>query len=69
MSGVTEIRNALAELPSNERAEVAAYILGGLPSPYHDVSDEEVYRRSEELDSGKVKALTHQEFLDACGRS
>jgi len=69
MLKVAEIRDAVAHLPSGERAEIAAFILGGLEETHYWVDDKEVHRRSAELESGEVKALTHEEFLKACGRS
>ena len=69
MTKVAEIREAVAVLPSGERAELAAFLLGGLDNTHYWVDDDEVRRRSSELDSGEVKGLTHEEFLKACGRS
>ena len=66
MLKVSEICNEVSQLPSQERAEVAAYILGGLSDAPYDVDDEEVHRRSAELDSGAVKAISHEEFLKDC---
>ena len=68
MTKVSEIREAAAELPSGDRAELAAFLLGGLDNTHYAVDDAEVRRRSDELDSGAVKGLTHEEFLKACGR-
>ena len=68
MSKVSAICSEVSQLPTEERAEVAAYILGGLSDTPYTVSDEEVHRRSAELDSGAVKAISHEEFLKACGR-
>lgn len=68
MLKVSEICNEVSQLPSQDRAEVAAYILGGLSDNPYTVDADEVHRRSAELDSGEVKAISHEEFLKACGR-
>ena len=57
---LTEIKNALAELPDSKRGSVAAWLLDSLP-PHsdEDATEEgvaEAARRREELDSGRVKA-------------
>ena len=54
-------RHALA-LSEPERASLAASLLQTLDSPIPDIPDEEVDRRDAELDSGKVKPLSHEEF-------
>ena len=69
MAKLAEIRNTLAKLPREERAELAAFLLEDLDALHDWVGDEEVARRSDELDSGVEKGLTQEEFLKACGRS
>ncbi|MGJ8655085.1 MAG: addiction module protein [Akkermansiaceae bacterium] len=68
MLKVSEICSEVSQLPPQERAEIAAYILEGLSDAPYTVSDDEVHRRSAELNSGEVKAISHEEFLKACGR-
>jgi hypothetical protein len=68
MTKVAEICEAVADLPSADRAELAAFLLAGLDNTHYWVEDEEVERRRAELDSGAVKGLTHEDFLKACGR-
>lgn len=68
MMKVAEIRTKAAELPREDRAELAAFLLGGLNDTHHWVDDDEVIRRSEEFDSGIEKGLTQEEFMKACGR-
>lgn len=67
MSRILELRKAAIELSSPERAELAAFLLGTLDEAHHWVDDDEVSRRSEELDSGVVRGLTREEFTRACG--
>ena len=67
MSPILELRKAATELSAPERAELAAFLLGTLDEVHHWVDDEEVVCRSEELDSGSVKAISREEFNRACG--
>ena len=67
MVEVAELRKVTAELSTPERAELAAYLLGTLDAVHHWIEDEEVIRRSKEMDSGAVKGLTREEFTKACG--
>lgn len=64
---IAEVRRAASELSEPERAELAAYLLGSLDAVHHWVDDEEVMRRSAELDSGAVQGLTREEFTRTCG--
>jgi hypothetical protein len=70
---VAEIKNAVAELPERERAELAAWLLDSLPSPtFEDVQDDglqEAARRRADLDSGRVAPLSAQEFWAEMGRA
>ncbi|MFM2199794.1 MAG: putative addiction module component [Verrucomicrobiota bacterium] len=67
MSQILEIRKAAGALSTEERAELAAFLLGSLDEVHHWADDDEASRRSEELDSGKVRGLTREEFNRACG--
>jgi hypothetical protein len=62
-----EVQKAATELSTPERAELAAFLLGTLDEAHHWVEDEEVSRRSEELDSGAVSGMSREEFNRACG--
>jgi putative addiction module component (TIGR02574 family) len=57
-----EIEQEALALPVRDRASLAAKLLGTLPPPGTDVSDDEVERREHELESGKVVAISHEEF-------
>lgn len=67
MSQISDLRRAATALSTPERAELAAFLLGTLDEVYHWVDDEEVIRRSEELDSGEVRGMSRDEFNRACG--
>jgi hypothetical protein len=68
MEGIVEIRETAARLSTPERAELAVFLLSSLDDTHHWVDDEEVQRRSQELESGEVQALTQEEFMRAVGR-
>jgi hypothetical protein len=58
-----EIEQEALALPDRDRASLAAKLLGTLPPPGTDVSDEEVEQREREMESGEVTAISHQEFV------
>lgn len=60
---LAQIEQEALALPEHERACLAAKLLDTLPPPGTDVSDDEVERREQELDSGKVAAISHEEFV------
>ena len=63
---VAEIQQAVSDLPEVERGTLAAWLLDSLPPHSHeDASAEgirEAARRREELNSGRVRALSSDEF-------
>ncbi len=65
MSQIAELRKVATGLST---PELAAFLLGTLEQPNHWEDDDEVLRRSEELDSGAVKGLTREEFTRGSGR-
>jgi putative addiction module component (TIGR02574 family) len=65
---LAEIEQEAMALPDRERATLAAKLLGTLPPPGTEISDEEVDRREEELNSGKVSAISHDEFVQGIQR-
>ena len=60
---LAEIEQEVLALPERERASLAARLLGTLPPPGTDVSDAEVEKREQELESGQVEAISHEEFV------
>jgi hypothetical protein len=68
MTALAQIRESIVSLSRSERAELAAFLLGGLEDTHHWVDDEEVARRSAELDSGEVEGISREEFRKLCGR-
>jgi len=59
---LAEIERQALALSEPERASLAASLLQTLDSPIPDIADEEVDRREAELDSGEVKAISHEEL-------
>jgi len=58
-----QIEEEAMALPERARASLAAKLLDTLVPPGTEVSDEEVERREQELESGQVEAISHEEFL------
>jgi hypothetical protein len=58
-----EIEHEALLLDERERAVLAASLLETLPPPGMDVSDEEVLQRDAEAETGRVKSISHQEFV------
>lgn len=68
MTKVSQLREAVSQLSLPERAELAAFLLGSLDDVHHGVSDDEVLKRREEMESGEVQGIRLAEFKTACGR-
>ena len=60
---LAEIEQEALALSERDRASLAAKLLDTLPPPGTDVSDEEVERREQELESGQIAAISHEEFV------
>ena len=60
---LAEIEQEALALPDRERASLAAKLIGTLPFPEAEVSDEEVERREQDLESGHVTSISHEEFV------
>jgi hypothetical protein len=66
---IAEIQRTVSDLPERDRGLLAAWLLDSLPP--HSADDatndgvEEAARRREELDSGKVRPLTSDEFWNS----
>ena len=59
---LVEIEQEALALPEREHASLAAKLFD-TPPPGTDVSDQEVERREQELESGQVAAISHEEFV------
>jgi hypothetical protein len=58
-----EIEREARALPSRERAALVTALLGTFPNPDTDVSDAEILRRDQELETGSVETISHAEFV------
>lgn len=58
-----QIEEQAAALPEALRAGLVYRLLQTLPASGHEVSDEEAQQRDQELESGAVEALSHEEFV------
>lgn len=68
---LAELQTVVSDLPEKERGSLAAWLLESLPP--HTGKDgsadaiEEAARRRDELDSGRVQALSSDAFLGGSG--
>lgn len=60
---LADIEQEALALTKRERASLAAKLLDTLPPPGTEISDEEIERREQELNSGQVAAISHEEFV------
>ena len=60
---LAEVEKQALALKEEDRARLAALLLETLPPPGTDVSDEEVWEREAEMDSGRVQPISHEEFV------
>ena len=69
---VAEIQNAASDLSELDRGTLAAWLLDSLPPHSHEDASqeglEEAARRRAELDSGRVRPLSSEEFWSAIER-
>lgn len=69
MESFAEVQEKAAELSGEERQSLLAYLIHSLPDAPLGPDDDEVKRREEELETGAVTGLTHEEFLKQVGRA
>ena len=50
-------------LRESERAELVLSLMRTLAAPTADITDEEVFRRDAELETGSVEPMLHDEFV------
>jgi hypothetical protein len=60
---VKQIEEQAAALPEALRAGLVCRLLQTLPASGYEVSDEEAQQRDQELESGAVEPLAHEEFV------
>jgi hypothetical protein len=60
---LAEVEKQALALNEEERGRLAALLLETLPPPGTDVSDEEVWQREADLETGRVQPISHEEFV------
>lgn len=68
MVKLVAVQKQVVELSFEEKEGLLAFLIHELPGPFSGPDDEEVLRREEEMDSGAVAAISHEEFLQRVGR-
>jgi putative addiction module component (TIGR02574 family) len=58
-----DIEQEALGLSESERAELVLALMRTLAAPGADITDEEVFRRDEEMEAGKVEPMMHEEFV------
>lgn len=71
MSSAASIADAALSLSASDRAQIALLIMDSLPPDPWDENEilAEADRRDAEMESGRVKELTHEEFIAGLRRS
>ena len=69
MASLIELQREVDLLSEEERVGLTAHLISTFSSPPLGPDDAEADRRDMELDTGAVKAISHDEFLRQVGRS
>lgn len=69
MTNLIELQKEADQLSEEDRVGLTAHLLATFSSQPLGPDDAEADRRDLELDSGLVKAISHDEFLRQVGRS
>jgi hypothetical protein len=64
-----EIEREAFALGESDRAALILSLMQTLRAPGCDVGDDEALRRDEEIESGRVTAISHEEFVRRIGES
>lgn len=68
ISILLSVQKQTDELSLEDKEGLLAYLLQALPAPSKWTDDAEILRREEEMDSGAVQPISHEEFLKQVGR-
>jgi len=60
---LSQIQQEAIALPERQRVDLLRTLLDTLPPAGIDISDQEVTAREQEMDSGVVEPLSHEEFV------
>jgi hypothetical protein len=65
MTRLQALQHEVVGHPPEDRSALITVLLHTFKGPAYDVSDEEVMRRDEEMESGMEKGLSHRQFVRA----
>jgi hypothetical protein len=68
MSDLLDVQRSAEALSVKERKGLIAHLIETLPGAPLGPADDEVSWREADLESGKVRALSHDEFVEQSGR-
>ncbi|MAS93299.1 MAG: hypothetical protein CMO55_08890 [Verrucomicrobiales bacterium] len=68
MATLTEVQKQADSLSEPDKEELLRHLLNTLPDAPLGPDDEEVARRVEEMESGAVQPISHDQFLAEVGR-
>lgn len=68
MATLTEVQEQADSLSEPDKEELLRHLLNTLPDAPLGPDDEEVARRVEEMESGAVQPISHDQFLAEVGR-
>jgi hypothetical protein len=60
---LAEIEQEALSLSETDRAALVLIVMASLKAPGSEVSDQEVAKREQELESGEVTPMLHDEFV------
>ena len=63
MNSLLEVQSEADKLTSFEREQLITHLISNSPSPAPEISDSEADLRDEEIDSGKVAPVSHEDFI------
>ncbi|MFC5049050.1 hypothetical protein ACFPK9_15835 [Rubritalea spongiae] len=69
MVSLLDVQKQAASLTFEEKEGLLAFLIHELPHHPLGPDDDEVIRREEEMNTGAVDLLSHEEFLKQVGRS
>jgi len=69
MATLSEVTKQVDTLSPEEKAGLVSHILDSLPDAPNGADDDEALRREEEMNSGEVQPISHEQFLSEVGRT
>lgn len=63
MSSLMEVQTEADKLSPSEKEQLITHLISDAPSPALDINDSEADLRDEEIDSGKVVPVSHEDFI------